>query len=124
MLRMNQSSSKQAKTIDAFIAGYPADVQTKLQELRQAVSDSAPDATEKISYGIPTFYLKGNLVHFSAYPSHIGFYPGALAIKHFAKQLESYQTSKGTVQFPIDKPLPLPLIEEVVRFRVKQNLSK
>jgi uncharacterized protein YdhG (YjbR/CyaY superfamily) len=78
----------------------------------------APDAVEKISYGIPTFTLHGNLVHFAGYEHHIGFYPGAAAIDHFADRLEGFETSKGTVRFPLDQPLPLELVREIVRFRV------
>lgn len=112
------------KTIDAFIAQYPADTQKILQELRRVIQKEAPDAKEKISYGIPTFTFHGNLVHFSAYPRHIGLYPGAGPIVVFKKDLEPYETTKGTIRFPIDKPLPLTLIKRIVRFRVKQNENK
>jgi len=113
-----------SKSIDAFISGYPPDVQVVLQELRQTIKDAAPEAGEKITYGIPTFTFHGNLVHFSAYRTHIGFYPGSSGIKTFASELKPYETAKGTVRFPIDKPLPFPLLRKIVLFRVKENLSK
>jgi len=112
------------KTIDEFMDRYPNNVQAILQELRKTIQEEAPRATEKISYGIPTFALNGNLVHFSAYENHIGFYPGAAPIVAFADELKPYETAKGTVKFPIDKPLPLHLIRKIVRFAVKRNLDK
>jgi uncharacterized protein YdhG (YjbR/CyaY superfamily) len=113
-----------AKNIDEFISNYPTDVQTILQELRQTIHKAAPEAKEKISYGIPTFTLHGNLVHFSAYPSHIGFYPGAAPVEQFKKELSAYKTSKGTVQFPLNKPLPLDLISTITKACVQRNQSK
>ncbi len=83
-----------------------------------------PEAQEKIAYGIPTFTFHGNLVHFAGYEKHIGFYPGAAPIKEFAPELKSYETSKGTVRFPIDKPLPMPLIRKIVKATVNRNLSR
>lgn len=112
------------KTVDEFIQNYPPDTQAILQELRRVIHEEAPDATEKIGYGIPTFTLNGNLVHFSAYEHHIGFYPGAAPIVAFADELKPYETSKGTVRFPIEKPLPMDLIRRIVRYRVEQNLQK
>lgn len=114
---------KQAENIDSFIADFPAEVQSVLQELRALIHREAPGCTETISYGIPTFVLNGNLVHFSAYKNHIGFYPGSSGIVHFSSKMQQYKLSKGTVQFPIDKPLPFDLISEIVRFRVGENLS-
>jgi uncharacterized protein YdhG (YjbR/CyaY superfamily) len=111
-------------TIDAFIAAYPKGTQIILHELRKAIREVAPDAGEKIGYGIPTFTLHGNLVHFSAYEHHIGFYPGPAIIAAFAKELMGYETTKGTVRFPIDKPLPLPLIRKMVAYRVEQVRDK
>lgn len=113
-----------AKNIDEFIAQYPKDVQRVLQELREVIKKEVPEAREKISYGIPTLTFHGNLVHFSAYEKHIGFYPGSGPIKEFAEELEGYETSKGTIRFPLDKPLPYPLIRKIVRSCVKHNLSK
>lgn len=111
-------------SVDAFIAGYPPPVRTFLEELREVIRENAPGAAEKIAYGIPTFVLNGNLVHFSGYARHIGFYPGGAGIESFAEELSRYETSKGTVRFPLDQPLPLDLIARIVRFRVKQNLAK
>lgn len=118
MLKIN------ANTIEEFISAYPADVQDKLRKLRDTIRKAAPQATEAIKYGIPTFVLSGNLVHFAGYDHHIGFYPGASGIVEFKKELASYETSKGTVKFPLDKPLPLALILQIVKFRVAQNLAK
>lgn len=109
------------KTIDDCIATYPPDVQSLLQDIRKTIQNAAPEATEAISYGIPTFKLKGkNLVHFSATKKHIGFYPTPGAIEEFKKELTNYGLSKGTIQFRLDKPLPHSLITRIVKFRVKQ----
>ncbi len=89
-----------------------------------SIKKAEPQLQEKIGYGIPTFTLYGNVVHFGAYPKHIGFYPGASGIKSFTKELSAYKTSKGTVQFPINEPLPFPLITKIVKFRVKENIEK
>lgn len=113
-----------AKTIDAFIKEFPKDVQKLLSQVRTTIRDAAPDAEETISYAIPTFKLKGNLVHFAAYKNHIGFYPGSTGITAFKKELSDYQSAKGSVQFPLDKPLPLDLISKIVRYRVQENLEK
>jgi len=113
-----------AKNIDAFISEFPQDIQEKLQSIRNTIRKVAPDAEECINYGIPTFKFHGNLVHFSAYKTHIGFYPGASGIAEFKQELEPYNTSKGTVQFPLDKDLPLELISDMVFFRVDENLRK
>lgn len=112
------------QNIDSFIVGFPAEVQAVLQELRVLIHREAPGCAEDIKYGIPTFVLNGNLVHFSAYKSHIGFYPGASGIAHFENRLQQYKLSKGTVQFPLGQPLPFDLIAEIVRFRVGENLEK
>jgi uncharacterized protein YdhG (YjbR/CyaY superfamily) len=113
-----------AESIDEYIAAFPKDVQQKLRDLRATIKKAAPKAEEKISYAMPTFALHGNLVHFAAYKNHIGFYPAPRAIEEFKKELSKYEGSKGTVQFPIDKPLPLPLIAKMVKFRVAQNMEK
>jgi uncharacterized protein YdhG (YjbR/CyaY superfamily) len=107
--------------IDEHIALFPSDVQEKLQLLRKTILESAPNATEKIAYGIPTFFLKKNLVHFAGYKNHIGFYPGASGIANFQEEISKYKNSKGAVQFPIDKPLPIALIKKIVKFRVMEN---
>ncbi|AFD07177.1 iron chaperone [Solitalea canadensis] len=109
---------------DEYIAGFPESTQKLLQQIRKAIQKAAPEAEEIISYGIPTFYLKGNLVHFAGYNKHIGFYPGAGGIATFKEQLSAYKGAKGSVQFPLDQPLPLDLVTEIVKFRVQQNLEK
>jgi uncharacterized protein YdhG (YjbR/CyaY superfamily) len=115
---------KKPITIDAYLANFPADVRQALHALRNAICESAPEATETISYQMPTFKLNGkNLVHFAAYKNHIGFYPTPSAIKHFADELTHYKTSKGAIQFPIDQPLPLDLIQRMVAFRVEETAS-
>jgi len=114
---------KHFETVDEYIDAFPQNVQTVLQELRQAIRETAPDAKEAISYQMPTLKLHGNLVWFAAFKNHIGFYPRESAIEAFKEKLSDYEVSKGTVRFPLDKPLPLDLIKEIVRFRVKENLS-
>lgn len=113
-----------AETIDEYIAEFPKDVQKKLTELRDTIRKAAPKAEEKISYAMPTFALHGNLVHFAAYKNHIGFYPAPRAIAAFKKELSKYEGSKGTVQFPIDEPIPLSLIKKMVKYRVAENMEK
>lgn len=115
-----------AKTIDGYIRHFPKSTQALLRKLRRTIKKAAPKAGEKISYEIPTFTFRGNLVHFAAYEHHIGFYPGAAAVQKFKKEISrhKYETSKGTIQFPLDKPLPLDLVTKIVRFRVKQNTKK
>lgn len=110
--------------IDDYIVQFPKEVQRKLQELRQVIKETAPEAEERISYRMPTYYLKGNLVHFAAYSGHIGFYPAPSGIEAFKDQLAVYKTSKGAIQFPIDEDLPLGLIRKIVKFRVEENLNK
>lgn len=112
------------KTIDAYINTFPEEVQGILEKVRQTIQKAAPEATEAISYQIPTFKLFGNLVHFAAFKNHIGFYPGARAIEIFADELSAYEVSKGTIQFPKGQPIPFPLIQKIVKHRVKENLEK
>ena len=112
------------KTIDEYMMSFPEDIQQMLETVRATIRKAAPNAEEIISYAIPTFYLKGNLVHFAAFKNHLGFYPGASGIEAFKKELDAYKSSKGTVQFPLNEPLPLELIGKVVQYRVKQNLVK
>jgi uncharacterized protein YdhG (YjbR/CyaY superfamily) len=112
------------QTIDEYIAGFPPDVQETLQEIRQTIREAAPDAEETIKYRIPTFTLKGNLVHFGAYKKHIGFYPTPSATEKFKEQLSAYEVSKGAVRFPLGEPVPFDLITEMVRFRVQENLER
>jgi len=111
------------KSIDEYISGFPPDIQKKLNELRMTIRKAAPEAEEKISYQMPTFALKGNLVHFAAFKNHIGFYPAPSGIERFSKALSVYKGAKGSVQFPVHDPLPLSLIDRIVRFRVKENLE-
>jgi uncharacterized protein YdhG (YjbR/CyaY superfamily) len=120
---MNTANTGYA-TITLYIRSFPKATQKLLQEMRDAIRSAAPDAAEKISYQMPTFYLHGNLVHFAAYEHHIGFYPAASGIAAFQDQLKKYKSSKGAVQFPIDKPLPLALIKKIVRYRVTENLER
>jgi uncharacterized protein YdhG (YjbR/CyaY superfamily) len=112
------------KTIDEYIAGFPPEIQEKLEKIRATIRKAAPKAEEAISYMMPTFKLHGNLVHFAAFKNHIGFYPGAGGIAAFQEQLAGYETSKGTVQFPLDKRIPFSLITKIVKFRVQQNSDK
>ena len=111
-------------SIDEFISGFPENVQEVLEQFRQTIKEAAPQAEEKMAYGIPTFFQSGNLVHFSAYEKHIGFYPAPSGIEAFKKELSTYKTAKGSVQFPLSEPLPIDLIKKIVKFRVKENLEK
>jgi uncharacterized protein YdhG (YjbR/CyaY superfamily) len=112
------------RSIDEYIATFPEDIQAVLQALRATIRAAAPDAEEKISYQMPTFFLHGNLVHFAAFKQHIGFYPTPSAIEAFKQELSAYEVSKGAVRFPIDQPLPMGLVSKIVRFRVAENLDK
>lgn len=111
-------------TIDAYISSFPSDVQAILQQIRGIVRAAAPDAEEAIKYRIPTFVLGGNLVHFAAFAHHIGFYPTPSGMTQFQAELAAYRTAKGSVQFPLDKPIPYPLIKKIVKFRVQENRAK
>ncbi|MHC1705271.1 MAG: iron chaperone [Tenuifilaceae bacterium] len=112
------------RNIDEYIAQYPKDIQLILEKIRKTIRNEAPDAEETINYQIPTFKLKGNLVHFAAYKNHIGFYPGSTGIDAFKEELSFYKHSKGSIQFPLEKPIPIDLIAEIVKFRVIVNLEK
>ena len=112
------------KNIDDYIAGFPKDVQEILEKIRGTIREAAPEAEEKISYQMPTFTLKGNLVYFAAFDKHIGFYPIPTGIEQFKEELSAYKTGKGSVQFPFDEPIPYDLIRRIVKFRVKENLAK
>jgi uncharacterized protein YdhG (YjbR/CyaY superfamily) len=118
-----KSKTPSNTNVDAYISQFPVDVQAQLQQLRKVIHAVAPDANEKISYGIPTFCLHGNLVHFAAYRNHIGFYPSSSGVLAFAQELSAYKTSRGTVQFPLGQPLPVELIKKIVAFRVTENLT-
>ena len=119
-----ENQSSRAASIDAYIAGFPPQIQVLLNQLRAAIHAAAPRAQEKISYAMPTFYLHGNLVHFAAYKNHIGFYPAPGGMEKFKDELSGYHTSKGAVQFPIDQPLPLDLVSKIVSYRVSENIAK
>ncbi len=110
-------------TIDEYIATFPTDIQGLLEKVRTTIKVAAPGAVERISYQMPTFYLQGNLVHFAAHKDHIGFYPTPSGIEAFKAQLSVYESSKGAVRFPKDKPLPLELIGKIVKYRVDENLK-
>ena len=114
-----------SKTVDEYIKQTPKDVQSDLKILRKTILENAPNAEEKISYGMPSFNFKGSyLVYFAGYKNHIGFYPVPTGIEAFKKELSVYKTGRGSVQFPLDKPMPLNLITKIVKFRVKENLQK
>lgn len=116
---------KQFKTIDEYIQTFPYDVQRILEKVRQTIKKAAPDAVEAISYQMPTFKLNGkNLVHFAAWKNHVGFYPLPSGIEAFQKELSSYKMAKGSIQFPLDKPIPFDIVKKIVIFRVKENLTK
>jgi uncharacterized protein YdhG (YjbR/CyaY superfamily) len=108
--------------INEYIAGFPEEIQMLLEQIRQTIKAVAPEAKEVISYGMPGYKLNGILVWFAAYKTHIGFYPKALVIEVFKDELSNYKCSKGTIQFPFNKPLPLNLITKIVQFRMEENL--
>jgi uncharacterized protein YdhG (YjbR/CyaY superfamily) len=112
------------KNIDDYIAGFPAEVQEILEKIRSTIRKAAPDAKETINYGIPTFTLNGNLVHFAGFKGHIGFYPTPSGIEKFKEELSVYEGAKGSVQFPLDKRMPFGLIRKIVKFRVKETLER
>ena len=112
---------KQPKTIDAYIAGFPADVHKKLKTIRATIRKAAPEAEEAIKYAIPTFVLNGNLVHFAAFKNHIGFYPTPNGMEEFKEELSAYESGKGSAQFRLDQPVPYDLITRIVKYRVEKN---
>jgi uncharacterized protein YdhG (YjbR/CyaY superfamily) len=118
------SDDSSSNGIDEYIAGFPESVQARLREMRATIRDAAPEATETINYGSPTFQLHGNLVHFAAFKNHIGFYPTPSGIEAFQDELSFYKGAKGSVQFPLDQPLPLDLVRQIVQFRVAENQAK
>jgi uncharacterized protein YdhG (YjbR/CyaY superfamily) len=121
---IRMEGKKGPTTIDEYIAQVPEDVQPVLNKIRAVIKESAPGATERISYQMPAFYLNGNLVYFGAHPHHIGFYPTGSGIEAFKEELSGYKWSKGAVQFPLDQPIPYDLISRITRFRVAENLKK
>lgn len=114
----------EAKTIDDYIANFPKEIQKILEEIRITIKNAAPEAQETISYAIPTFTLNGNLVHFAAFKNHVGFYPASSGIQAFKQELSLYKGAKGSVQFPLNKHIPLDLITRIVKFRVAENVKK
>jgi uncharacterized protein YdhG (YjbR/CyaY superfamily) len=120
-----RTKSAAPKDMDEYIAGFPNDVQQVLERIRTTIRRAAPDAEETISYQIPTFTLNGRyLVYFAAYKKHIGLYPAPRGIEKFKKELSVYEGGKGTVRFPLDKPIPYALITKIVKFRVRKNLEE
>ena len=111
-------------SIDEYIGTFPQEIQTLLEQVRATIRQAAPEAEEAIKYAMPTFVLNGNLVHFAAFKHHIGFYPVPSGIEAFKKELSVYKGAKGSVQFPLDQPMPLELISKIVKFRVNENLLK
>ena len=120
---MKQGSARPG-SIDEYIAAFPPDVQQILQQVRTTIRKAAPDAVEALKYGIPTFVLGENLVHFGGFKSHVGFYPAPSAIEKFQKELSPYEGAKGSVQFPLDERMPLALITRIVKFRVEEARQK
>lgn len=124
---MKTSSKKQSpygrkkyKTAEEYISSFPEEIRLKLESLRKTILKAAPDAEEVISYNMPAYRLNGILVYFAAYKNHIGFYPTSSPIKHFKNELTDYKTSKGAIQFPLDKPLPSGLVTRIIKFRIKE----
>ena len=123
---MSESPNRsQAATIDAYIAEFPAEVQERLREVRSLIAETAPSATETISYAIPTFDLNGrHLIHFAAFAKHIGLYPGDSGVRAFESEIEGYKHARGSVQFPLNQPLPLDLIRRITEFRIAEEEAR
>lgn len=119
-----ENNKDTSSTIDDYINQFPVGIQEILQKIRLNIKEAAPTATEKISYQMPTFYMNGNLVHFAAYKNYIGFYPAPSGIEAFKSKLSMYKSTKGSIQFPLDKPIPYELISEIVSYRVSENERK
>lgn len=115
---------KSYNNIDSYIKTFPKEIQSTLKRLRKEIKSAAPKAVEDIKYGIPTFIFHGNLVHFGSFKKHIGFFPGASGVTEFLKESKEYQTSKGTIKFPLGASIPFDLVKKIVKFRVKENLFK
>lgn len=111
------------KTVEQYLDNFSGETRKKLETIRKTVQETVPEAKEKIAYGIPTFTFHGNLIHFAGYEHHIGLYPGSVPVKQFANELAGYKTSKGTIQLPLDKPLPVDLITQIVLACVERNLA-
>ena len=119
-----KAKSAEMQTMDAYIKQHPKSVRDQLNSLRAIIQAAAPKAVASISYQIPTFKHHGNLVHFAAWKTHLGFYPAPSGIRQFAEELAPYEQSRGTVKFPLDRPLPRRLITRIVKFRVKENEAR
>lgn len=119
-----KSDKQTPQDIDEYIAGFPSDIRAILEKVRAVIREAAPGAEEAISYQMPTYKLNGNLVHFAAFKKHIGLYPTPTGTEAFKKELSPYKAGKGSIQFPLDQPIPYDLIKEIVMFRVKENLEK
>jgi uncharacterized protein YdhG (YjbR/CyaY superfamily) len=119
-----ENDSTKPTSFDEYIAGYPADVQTVLQQIRETIRQAAPEATEVFSYGIPGFKLHGNLLHFAAYPHHIGLYPTPAGDEAFQQEIAGMRAGKSTVRLPMDRPIPYDLIARITRFRVQENMER
>ena len=115
---------RQYKNIDEYIAGFPENIQAILQNLRRVIHEAAPEAQETISYSMPAFKQNGILVYFAAFKDHIGFFPTSSGVSAFSKELAPYDTSKGTIRFPLDEPIPVNLIKKIVKFRAQENRNK
>lgn len=118
---MNQ---KRFENIDEYHKSHPPEIRVKLNEIRALIHKAAPEASEKISYNIPTFFLNRNLVHYAGYKNHIGFYPGGKALSEFPKDIQNFKYAKGSIQFPLDESLPTKLIERIVKFRLKEEINR
>ncbi|HEV7231568.1 MAG TPA: DUF1801 domain-containing protein [Bacteroidia bacterium] len=121
---IGKTKAQKPQHVDEYIAGYPKDVQTKLQEVRKAIRKTAPKAEEIMSYGMPAYKWNGILVWFGAHTNHIGLYPRASGIEAFSKELSGYKSAKGSVQFPLDEPMPIALIIKIIKFRLDENASR
>jgi uncharacterized protein YdhG (YjbR/CyaY superfamily) len=117
-------TKKSFTSIDEYIASFPKETQKILKEIRATIKAAAPQAEEKISYQMPTFFLNGNLIHFAAFKNHIGLYPTPSGTEAFKEEIAKYKAAKGSIQLPIDEPMPLKLISRIVKFRVAENLQK
>lgn len=120
----NENKPKNNSPIDGYIANFSPEAQEILRSIRKVIREAAPEAEEKISYQMPTYALHGNLVHFAAHKSHIGFYPAPSGIEAFKQELSAYKGAKGSVQFPLNKPIPYELIRKIVEFRVAENIKQ
>jgi uncharacterized protein YdhG (YjbR/CyaY superfamily) len=123
-MKATKTEKPQYKTIEEYFAIFPEEVREILKKIRQTIHKAAPEASETISYQMPTFKMKGNLVHFAAFKNHIGFYPTPSGTEAFQKELAPYKGGKGSIRFPLDQPIPYGLIEKIVKFRVKEQKGK